>query len=332
MKTLLSNFSPLPHVFFTVLLLTLFLNATATFAGTLSCSVVPQASCTATVIYRMSSSTNAHAELPSQSTPAYDNNVVCCTNVIGLSNSCAGNSSTTLKLSSTTNAHVEQNTQANYTNNACISVPVGGVVTVGYQANNCTGFDTTLGSMQSATNSHVGDAAAYTTKICATAMGVPQTISFSISDNTVGFGSLSALQTRYSTGDALGTTSNAVDAHTISIATNASSGYSMTMAGITLTDGAKTITPIGASAVAPVVGSEQFGMRLTVNSGTGSTSSPYSTTNWAFDTAAFPDLVATGIGDSITTVYGLRYMANIAALSEAGRYGSTVTYIVTAMY
>jgi hypothetical protein len=280
----------------------------------------------------MSSSTNAHAELPSQSNPAYNNNVVCCTNVIGLSNSCAGNSSTTLKLSSTTNAHVEQNNQANYTNNACISVPTGGTVTVGYQASNCTGFDTTLGSMANATNSHVGNAAAYPTKICASAAGVPQTISFSISDNTVGFGSLSALQTRYSSGDTLGTTSNAVNAHTISIATNATSGYSMTVAGVTLTDGAKTITPTGASAVAPVVGTEQFGMRLTVNSGTGTTTSPYNTANWAFDTAAFPDQVATGIGDSVTTVYGVRYMANIGTLSEAGRYGSTVTYIVTAMY
>lgn len=302
------------------------------FAGTLSCSVTTSAACTGTVAYRMSSSTNAHAELPSQSNPAYNNNVVCCTNVIGLSNSCAGTASTTIKLSSTTNAHSEINTQTNYSNNACLSVPTGGSITVGYQANNCTGFDTTLGSIQNATNSHVGNAAAYTTKICATASGVPQTISFSISDNTTGFGSLSAVQTRYSTGDTLGATTDTADAHTISIASNATSGYSMTITGITLTIGSQTITATGPTAVAPIIGTEQFGMRLRVNSGTGTSTSPYNTTNWAFDTAAFPDVIATGPGDSVTTVYGARYMANANTLSEAGRYSATLTYIVTAQF
>lgn len=302
------------------------------FAGTLSCSVTTSASCTGTVIYRMSGATNAHAELPGQSTAAYNNNVVCCTNVIGLSNSCAGTASTSLKLSSTTNAHAELNTQANYSNNACISVPPGGAVTVGYQASNCTGFDTALGSIQNATNSHVGNVAAYPTKICASASGVPQTISFSISDNTTGFGSLSAVQTRFSTGDTLGTGLDTADAHTISIASNATSGYSMTITGITLTIGSRTITAAGPTPITPTIGTEQFGMRLRVNSGTGTSTSPYNTTNWALDTAAFPDTIATGPGDSITTIYGARYMANANTLSEAGRYSATLTYIVTAQF
>ena len=284
----------------------------------------------------MSGSSNAHAELPSQSNANYNSSVVCCTNVIGLSNSCAGTASTTLKLSSTTNAHAEENTFANFANNACISVPTGGNVTVGYQATNCTGFDTTLGSLESSSNSHVGDTTAYTTKVCATAAGVPQTISFSISDNSIGFGALSAVQTRYATGDTVGTTTDTADAHTISIASNAASGYSMTVNGTTLTchsctNGA-TITAIGASPVAASVGSEQFGIRLAVNSGTGSTSSPYSTNAWALDTAAFPDTIATGLGDSATTVFGLRYLSNIASISEAGGYTAVITYTVTASF
>lgn len=321
------------HVTLSVLASVVLLSsASLVFAGTLSCSVTTSAGCTGTVIYRMSSSTNAHAEMPNLTTPAYDNNVVCCTNVIGLSNSCAGTASTTLKLSSTTNAHAEQNTQTNYANNACISVPNGGSVTVGYQPNNCTGFDTTLGSIQSLTNSHVGNASAYTTKICASASGVPQTITFNISDNTTGFGSLSALQTRYSTGDTLGTTTDTADAHTISIASNASNGYSMSLTGSTLTVGSRTITPLAGTPTAATIGTEQFGLRLTVNSGTGSSTSPYNTSLWAYDTANFPDQIATGNGDSITTVFGARYMANISALSEAGIYRATLTYIVTAMY
>jgi len=136
-----------------------------TSAGTLSCSVTT--SCpSGVVIWRMSGTSNAHAELPSQSNYSQ---LVCCSGVPGLSNSCTGTFATVLKLSRTTNAHVEQNTQTNYTHNVCISVPAGGSVSVGYQANNCIGYDTTLGSMSGPTNAHVGDSTAYTTKICATA-------------------------------------------------------------------------------------------------------------------------------------------------------------------
>ncbi len=303
------------------------------YAGTLSCSITTNAACTQTKILRLSDTTNAHAELPSQSTAAYDNNVVCCTNVIGLGNSCAGTNAIAVKLSAATNAHAEQNTEANYAgNNACISVPTGGSVTVGYQASNCTGYDTTIGSMEATTNSHVGDAAAYTTKICATASGVPQTLVFSISDNSIGFGSLSPVQTRYATGDTLGATTDTADAHTISVASNAAGGYAMTVSGRTLTSGANTITAVGGTAAAPSVGTEQFGLRIGVNSGTGSAVSPYNGANWALDTAAFPDTIMTGSGDSVTTVFGARYMANTAALTEFGSYSAIITYTVTATF
>jgi hypothetical protein len=304
-------------------------------AGNLSCSVTTSAACTDTIIYRMSDTTNAHAELPSQSTAAYDNNVVCCKNVIGLSNSCSGTYGVALKLSSTTNAHAEQNSQVNYPDNACISVPVGGSLTIGYQATNCSGYDTTLGSIESTTNSHVGDTAAYTTKICATASGIPQTLSFSISDNSIGFGSLTPVQTRYATGDTTGSTTDTIDAHTISIATNASGGYVMTFSGTTLTCtacGGATIDAIGATAVPSSVGTEQFGLRLSVNSGTGAAASPYNTANWALDTGSFPDLIATGDGDEVTTVFGARYLANSNTLTEFGNYTGTLTYTVTATF
>ncbi len=155
-------------------------------AGTLSCSVTTAAGCSGTVIYRMSGASNAHAELPSQSTAAYANNVVCCTGVTGLGTSCSGTFATALKLSGTTNAHAEQNSLSNYANSACISVPSGGSVSVGYQATNCTGFDTTLGSMSNTygtTNAHVGDGTAYTTKICGTAVGPSGTLSVDIVDS-----------------------------------------------------------------------------------------------------------------------------------------------------
>ncbi len=156
-----------------MLFLGLIFSGTA-YAGTLSCSITTATACTGgtnTVILRMSGITNAHAELPSQANANYASNVVCCSGVTGLSNACTAPSAVVLKLSGLTNAHSEQNSQSNYANSACISVPSGGSVTIGYQASNCTGYDTTLGSISGTTNGHVGDSTAYTTKICAMAAG-----------------------------------------------------------------------------------------------------------------------------------------------------------------
>lgn len=163
----------------------------------------------------------------------------------------------------------------------------------------------------------------------------PQSLTFSISDNTLGFGTLLPVGTRYATGDTFGTSTDTTDAHTVSVTTNATNGYVLYLSGTTLTCalcGGATITAAGASAVAPSVGTEQFGVRAVANSGTGVVSSPYNTGNWALDTAAFPDAIATGSGDDTTTVYGLRYMSNIASDSEPGSYGANLTFIVTATF
>lgn len=143
------------------------------YAGTLSC-VVQSSACGGSYpveIFEMQNTTNSHAGLPAASYT----NLVCCGGVTGLSNLCSGTFATALKLSGATNAHARQNQLADYVgaNNACISVPSGGTVSVGYQATNCTGFDTTLASMIGTTNSHVGNGSWVngTTKICATAAG-----------------------------------------------------------------------------------------------------------------------------------------------------------------
>ncbi len=140
------------------------------YAGTLSCTV-RTSSCNGgeVEIFEMQNTSNSHAGLPAASY----NNLVCCTGVTGLGNSCSGTYATALKLSGTSNAHARQGTLLDYPSatNACISVSSGDTVSVGYQATNCSGYDTTLGSMVGTTNSHIGDAnwTAGTTKICATA-------------------------------------------------------------------------------------------------------------------------------------------------------------------
>lgn len=161
-----------------IIFILLVFSAYNSYAGTLSCSVTTAASCTGTVVYRMSGSTNAHVQLPSQSNPNYDNNVVCCSGVTGLGNSCSGVYDVALRLEKITNAHSQINSQLGYTNNACISVPTGGSISVGYVTSPTTcssaGYDTTLGSIFSNTNSHVGDINAYNTKICATGSATAQ--------------------------------------------------------------------------------------------------------------------------------------------------------------
>jgi len=301
-------------------------------AGTLSC-VVRASTCSGgeTAIWRMSGTSNAHAELPSQSNYSQ---LVCCSGVTGLGTACTGTFATALKLSGTTNAHAEQNSQSNYANSACISVSSGGSVSVGYQSTNCTGFDTTLGSMTGTTNAHVGDGTAYTTKICATATGASQTLTFSISDNSIGFGTLSASAARYATGDAVGSASE-VEAHTLSASTNAANGYVITVDGTTLrsTPTTITITAIGGTNTASSPGSEQFGLRMTATGGNGSVSAPYAAAGFALDTAAFPDQVASDPdGDDVSTTFSVRYLANIGSATEAGSYTATLTYVATGTF
>lgn len=293
-------------------------------AGTLSCSVTTTCP-TGAIIYRMSSTTNAHGELGSQ---VNYTNMICCTGITGISNSCTGTFATALIFSSTTNAHAEKNTFTNFTNKACISIPSGGSVSIGYQTSNCTGYDTTLGSIESDINSHIGDGSAYTNKICGTANGT-QSLTFSISDNTIGFGSLLAVAVRYATGDTLGASVDTTDSHTLSASTNVSGGYSISLNGTTLTSGVNTITAMGGTATASIVGSKQFGLRIVSNSGTGVAVSPYNTSNWAFDVGTFPNKIVTGAGDSSTSVLGMRYISNISASTPSGSYTSVLTYVMT---
>lgn len=158
-----------------------------------------------------------------------------------------------------------------------------------------------------------------------------QFLTFSISDNSLSFGTLSSSVARYASSTASGDANDTADAHTLSVATNAAGGYVVTVSGSTLTSGNNTIAT-SSTAVASSPGTEQFGMRLIVNSGTGSAIAPYASANWSFDSATFPDQVASGNGDSVVSIFGVRYIANITADTEAGSYSATLTYIATATF
>lgn len=311
------------------------IRSTIVIAGTLNCSVVASSTCTTgVVLLRMSSSTNAHAELATGTTPGYANNVVCCTGVVGMGTSCSGATAIILRLASTTNSHVQESGQAGYTNNACISAPAGGTVTLAYQATNCIGYDTTLASMASTSNSHIGNASAYTTKICGTMIGT-QSIVFSLSTSTISLGGLASNASSYASSTGLGSSSE-VEAHSISVSTNASSGYAVTVQGQTLTsqeNSTHTIQAIGGTNTIPSPGTEQFGIRIATTTGTGLITSPYALSGFAYAaTATTTSQVASGVGDGITTIFSVRYLGNIAQTTESGTYSARLVYVATANF
>ncbi|MSU74356.1 hypothetical protein EXS57_01085 [Candidatus Kaiserbacteria bacterium] len=159
---------------------------------------------------------------------------------------------------------------------------------------------------------------------------VDQSITFSISDNTIGFGSLSASAACFAQGTA-GCSGSEVEAHNLIVGTNAGSGYSMTINGNTLTSGAFTIATTSAN-TASTIGSEQFGLRMTATGGSGTVSVPYAAAGYAFDSLNFPDQVAASTVASANTTYSVRYIANIDSATEAGAYTSTLTYVATANF
>jgi len=315
-----------------ILSLIIFLPIYYTYA-VFSCTVTTAGSCSDVVVVRMSGSTNAHAELPSQSNPNYTNNVVCCGGILGLGNNCSGNYKIVGKLSGITNAHFQENTYGTYANNFCLSSTTpGDKIEIGYQDNDCFGYDTTLFSTYSSNNGTVGDGNAYPRKICGTV--TPLSISFSISDNSIYFGNLRSNGACFAQGTDPGAvtcpTQTEAEAFNMTASTNATSGYVITVQGPTLTSNTNTITAIGGTNTASNPGSEQFGVRFTATGGSGTVTTPYSGSGYAYGADInTPDEIASSVGDSSVTTYSARYITNISTLTEAGTYYTNHIYVMT---
>lgn len=295
----------------------------------LSCSVTTAVGCVNTIVLRMSAASNAHAELPWQSTAGYANNVICCSGITGTQ--CSGNTATVLKLSSSTNAHVELGTNTNYATSSCISAG-SNIPIIGYQDVNCVGYDTTLASISSTTNATIGTSTVYTKKICGSVE--PASISFTLSTTTLYFGNISYIAVRYASSTNINGDSLQTEAHRFTVKTNAINGYGVTVQGQTLTAGAYTINRIGGTNTGSLVGTEQFGLRVVPSGGTGSVPSPYAASGFAYNaTATTSSQVATNsVGDNATTTYSVRYIANVAPSTEPASYSANLVYIATANY
>jgi hypothetical protein len=167
---------------------------------------------------------------------------------------------------------------------------------------------------------------------------IDPTITFSISQTSVSFGTLSAATGRWATNGGGANAAAATDptasntAHTLSVGTNATSGYTVTYNGALLTSGSNTIAAATISADSDgTPGSNQFAM-----CGKGTTGSPTVVSSYLCATNASYDFVAstttTLFSNTVPTssdVVNVAYLANIASSKAAGAYSTTMTFIAT---
>lgn len=162
----------------------------------------------------------------------------------------------------------------------------------------------------------------------------PQSLTFSISTSTVYFGQASPVIARFASSTNINGSDTEVEAHTLLVATNATNGYTVTAQGDTLSSGAEVIDAIGLTNTAVATGTEQFGIRLTASGGSGTVSAPYAASGFAYSATATTSVqvASASLGDGVTTSFSVRYVANIAPVTPAALYTTTVVYVATANF
>ncbi len=167
---------------------------------------------------------------------------------------------------------------------------------------------------------------------------VPQSLTFSISANSINFGNLSSTFVKYASSTNSAGDTASTSAHNLQIGTNAPSGYTITVQGQTLTsqqNSANTISAIGNTAALSATGTEQFGIYATKSGGiNGTISSTYSTpSSYGYNaTATTSATFASGTSSTNTETFLLYYIANIAPLTEAGTYSANIVYVGTSNF
>lgn len=165
--------------------------------------------------------------------------------------------------------------------------------------------------------------------------GAPeQSITFSISTTTLYFGQISSVQARFASSTNQSGSDTEVDAHTISVLTNAVNGYTVSVQGGTLSTGSTTIAAIGAVATTSLIGTEQFGLKVSATGGSGTATSPYNSSLFAYsaNASSSSQVASASVGDSATTTYAIRYLTNIAGTTNSGVYTSNLVYVATANF
>ncbi len=161
---------------------------------------------------------------------------------------------------------------------------------------------------------------------------VDPTITFTIDDNAIGFGTLTTGAARYANAGATGSGSDTT-AVNLTVATNASGGYVLSYNGATLTSGADTIavaTITGDADGTP--GSAQFATGYTASGGsTVVTAYDNASNNWSYVASTTTTIVSRTTPTNTETITA-HYLANIAGNTPAGSYSTTINYIATGTF
>jgi hypothetical protein len=161
-------------------------------------------------------------------------------------------------------------------------------------------------------------------------------ITFSVSATSTAFGTLTPGTARYASSTAAGDSAEATST-ILTVGTNGATGFTMTLNSSSANQGSLTAgTSKFATSSGNVVPSgtvEQFGVRFQVYGGSNVTvSAPYAASGFAFDSATFPDPVATGTSATANATFSARYVAMAISNTPAGAYSATHTYIATANF
>ena len=163
---------------------------------------------------------------------------------------------------------------------------------------------------------------------------VNETLTFTLADATVALGTLTASSTGANTS-------------AMTVATNATGGYSVSYSGNTLTYGTDTIaamTTAGASVFGSVSNLSQFGINLKLNTtpaiganvttGTNAIGAPTANYNTANTFKFLPagEAIASSTGPSNANTFTTSYIANISSVTPAGSYQTAITYVATANF
>ncbi|MCX6792637.1 MAG: autotransporter-associated beta strand repeat-containing protein [Candidatus Falkowbacteria bacterium] len=152
------------------------------------------------------------------------------------------------------------------------------------------------------------------------------TMTMSLSNATINFGTLTMLSPRYAT-STLGAGVESI-AHTIDVSTNATYGYTLYVQGDPLAGpGGHVITAIGNTPAASNPGNEQFGIRSTVSGGVATVASTYGhASNYGYDATASNQSTIGNAAGASTDTFSMRYLCNIGFTTNAGSYSTTLTY------
>jgi len=197
-----------------------------------------------------------------------------------------------------------------------------------YSASNFTGaLDTGTVAASTANAITVSASVDETLTFCSATSGVTNSSCSGATGSSLNLGTLTSSTTGSGTSQ-------------LGAATNAGSGYAITVAGATLTAGSYTITANSSNA-ASTQGTEQFGLNLATNTtpavgqapdgtGTGTATANYATAN-SYRFVSGDTLASVATADNFRR-YTVSYIANAAGATEPGSYSTTLTYVCTATF